>query len=68
MDSRHFEDASSHLQVRKMKELKENELLPISLISVQIHIKGDKFLKEVGKKFEGSGTTFSTSGAKSSLQ
>lgn len=67
MDSRHFEDASSHLQVRKMKELKENELLPISLISVQIHIKGDKFLKEVGKKFEGSGT-FSTSGAKSSLQ
>lgn len=50
-----------------MKELKENELLPISLISVQIHIKGDKFLKEVGKKFERSGT-FSTSGAKSSLQ
>lgn len=67
MDSRRFEDASSHLQVRKMKELKENELLPISLISVQIHIKGDKFLKEVGKKFERSGT-FSTSGAKSSLQ
>jgi hypothetical protein len=50
-----------------MKELKESELLPISLISVQIHIKGDKFLKEVGYKFEGRGTTFSTSGAKSSL-
>lgn len=51
-----------------MKELKESELLPISFISVQIHIKGDKFLKEVGYKFEESGKTFSTSGAKSSLQ
>lgn len=37
------------------------------LISVQIHIEGDIF-KELGCKFEGSGTTFSTLKIKSSVQ
>ena len=47
-----------------MKELKESELLPMSLISVQIHLEGDKILKEFGCKIDGSGTIFSMSGAK----
>ena len=38
------------------------------LISVQIHIEGDNIFKELGCKFEGSGTTFSTLEIKSSVQ
>ena len=37
-----------HLLVRNGKELQESKLLPESLICVEIHISGDKNLKEVG--------------------
>ena len=37
-----------YLSVRNGKELQESERLPESLISVEIHISGEKNLKEVG--------------------
>ena len=54
-----------HLSVRNGKELQESELLPESLISMEIHIGGDKNLKEVGCTKRAVGQFFSTSGAKS---